>query len=206
MLQPERVKEQTGCQTITIAKNAVEARIEDAFGLYRCPRTNTLVRFGTALTHVAHSIENYPTAFLRTYGCASVARRLPLCSLMDIARPEFKTQKRRRQMVRGAPSWWLRLLQSRLEFHDSSRRLRLSERGTVWTDTVEARPDGSAGSRDWLSGARPRNRFARFPAETEATVVRIRMLPGSQVEANTILLEMSNPRRPSKPPSMRSCN
>src|SRR5438874_3018618 len=34
----------------------------------------------------------------------------------------------------------------------------------------------------------------QIPAETEATVVRIRMLPGSQVKADTILLEMSNPQ------------
>jgi RND family efflux transporter MFP subunit len=34
----------------------------------------------------------------------------------------------------------------------------------------------------------------QIPAETEATVVRIRMLPGTQVKANTVLLEMSNPQ------------
>jgi RND family efflux transporter MFP subunit len=34
----------------------------------------------------------------------------------------------------------------------------------------------------------------QIPAETEATVVRIRMLPGSQVKADAILLEMSNPQ------------
>jgi RND family efflux transporter MFP subunit len=33
----------------------------------------------------------------------------------------------------------------------------------------------------------------QIPAETEATVVRIRMLPGSLVKADTVLLEMSNP-------------
>jgi HlyD family secretion protein len=33
-----------------------------------------------------------------------------------------------------------------------------------------------------------------MPAETEATVVRIRMLPGSQVRADTILLDVSNPQ------------
>ena len=34
----------------------------------------------------------------------------------------------------------------------------------------------------------------QIPAETEATVVRIRMLPGSLVKADTILVEMSNPQ------------
>src|SRR2546426_3255432 len=41
----------------------------------------------------------------------------------------------------------------------------------------------------------PSQEFTRqIPAETEATVVRIRMLPGSQVKADNILLEMSNPQ------------
>src|SRR5258708_38812600 len=34
----------------------------------------------------------------------------------------------------------------------------------------------------------------QIPAETEATVVRINMRPGSQVDATTLLLEMSNPQ------------
>jgi RND family efflux transporter MFP subunit len=34
----------------------------------------------------------------------------------------------------------------------------------------------------------------QIPAEAEATVIRIRMLPGSEVKADTILLEMSNPQ------------
>ena len=41
----------------------------------------------------------------------------------------------------------------------------------------------------------PSQEFTRqIPAETEATVVRIRMLPGSPVKADTILLDMSNPQ------------
>ncbi|HKN35709.1 MAG TPA: HlyD family efflux transporter periplasmic adaptor subunit [Terriglobales bacterium] len=41
----------------------------------------------------------------------------------------------------------------------------------------------------------PSQEFTRqIPAETEATVVRILKLPGSQVKADTILVEMSNPQ------------
>jgi HlyD family secretion protein len=41
----------------------------------------------------------------------------------------------------------------------------------------------------------PSQEFTRqIPAETEATVVRILKLPGSQVKSDTILLEMSNPQ------------
>src|SRR4029077_15174960 len=67
------------------------------------------------------------------------------------------------------------------------------ERGTVWTDTVKRGPMlrqvrgiGSLGP--------PPGSVRQIPAETEATVVRIHMLPDSQVEAGTLLLEMSNPQ------------
>ena len=67
------------------------------------------------------------------------------------------------------------------------------ERGTVYMDTVkhgsmlrQVRGPGS------LVPAQEAVR--QIPAETEATVVRIRMLPGSQVKADAILLDMSNPQ------------
>ena len=65
------------------------------------------------------------------------------------------------------------------------------ERSTVWTDTVKR---GSMLRQvRGLGSLIPSQEFTRqIPAETEATVVRIRMLPGSQVKADTILLEMSN--------------
>ncbi len=67
------------------------------------------------------------------------------------------------------------------------------ERSTVWTDTVKR---GSMLRQvRGLGSLIPSQEFTRqIPAETEATVVRIHMLPGSQVKADTILLEMSNPQ------------
>ena len=67
------------------------------------------------------------------------------------------------------------------------------ERSTVWTDTVKR---GSMLRQvRGLGTLIPSQEFIRqIPAETEATVVRIRMLPGSKVQADTILLEMSNPQ------------
>ena len=110
---------------------------------------------------------------------------------MDIARPEFKRQKLRRQIVLGvigvAVIAAATIGVSRLRPAAPS-----VERGTVWTDTVkhgsmlrQVRGPGS------LVPAQEAVR--QIPAETEATVVRIRLLPGSQVKANDILLEMSNP-------------
>ena len=111
---------------------------------------------------------------------------------MDIARPEFKIQKRRRQAIVAAVAVVgvaaVSVGLSRLKPAAPS-----VERSTVWTDTVkhgsmlrQVRGPGSL--------IPSQDAVRQIPAETEATVVRIRMLPGSQVKANTILLEMSNPQ------------
>jgi multidrug efflux pump subunit AcrA (membrane-fusion protein) len=111
---------------------------------------------------------------------------------MDIARPEFKREKRRRQIV------WLvvgMVLLAGVTFGVS--RLKPAapevERSTVWTDTVK---HGSMLRQvRGLGSLIPSQEFTRqIPAETEATVVRILMLPGSQVKSDSILLEMSNPQ------------
>ena len=111
---------------------------------------------------------------------------------MDIARPEFKREKRRRQIVSlvvgivflgGVTVGVSRLKPAAPEV----------ERSTVWTDTVKR---GSMLRQvRGLGSLIPSQEFTRqIPAETEATVVRILMLPGSQVKTGTILLEMSNPQ------------
>jgi HlyD family secretion protein len=111
---------------------------------------------------------------------------------MDIARPEFKVQKRRRQAVLGAV-----LLLVVVAASIGVSRLKPAapsvERGTVWTDTVKR---GSMLRQVRGLGTLIPNQedVRQIPAETEATVVRIRMLPGSQVKADTILLETRNPQ------------
>ena len=111
---------------------------------------------------------------------------------MDIARPEFKQQKRRRQIVWVAIASVvvvaLTIVVSRLKPAAPS-----VERSTVWTDTVKR---GSMLRQvRGLGSLIPSQEFTRqIPAETEATVIRIRILPGSEVKADSILLEMSNPQ------------
>jgi HlyD family secretion protein len=109
---------------------------------------------------------------------------------MDIARPEFKRQKLRRQIIWGVIGVVL-IAASAVGVSRLRPAAPSVERGTVWTDTVkhgsmlrQVRGPGS------LVPAQEAVR--QIPAETEATVVRIRMLPGSQVRAESILLEMSN--------------
>ncbi len=67
------------------------------------------------------------------------------------------------------------------------------ERGTVWTDSVRRGP--LLRQVRGLGSLVPSQEFTRqIPAESEATVVRIRVLPGSPVRTDTVLLEMSNPQ------------
>jgi HlyD family secretion protein len=109
---------------------------------------------------------------------------------MDIARPEFKTQKRRRQLfilaavILGVAAVSVGV--SRLK--PAAPRV---ERGTVWTDTVKRGP--MLRQVRGLGTLVPTQEAVRqIPAETEATVVRIYMLPGSQIKADTILVQATN--------------
>ena len=109
---------------------------------------------------------------------------------MDIARPEFKQQKRRRQII-----WGMAGLVCLGGVTVGVSRLKPAapevERSTVWTDTVKRGP--MLRQVRGLGSLIPSQEFTRqIPAETEATVVRILKLPGSQVQADTVLLEMSN--------------
>jgi RND family efflux transporter MFP subunit len=111
---------------------------------------------------------------------------------VDIARPEFKLQRRRRLIawlaVGGVAFAGLAFAVSRLK--PAAPEV---ERSAVWTDTVKR---GSMLRQiRGLGSLIPSQEFTRqIPAETEATVFRIRMLPGQQVKTDSILLEMSNPQ------------
>jgi HlyD family secretion protein len=111
---------------------------------------------------------------------------------MDIARPEFRRQKLRRQIVWAGVGCVL-LVGVTIGVSRLKPAAPEVERSTVWTDTVKR---GSMLRQvRGLGSLIPSQEFTRqIPAETEATVVRIRMLPGTQVKAETILIEMSNPQ------------
>jgi len=111
---------------------------------------------------------------------------------MDIARPDIKRQKRRRQIV-GLVIGLVLLGIVTIGVSRLKPAAPEVERSTVWTDTVKRGP--MLRHVRGLGSLIPSQEFTRqIPAETEATVVRIRMLPGSQVKADSILLEMSNPQ------------
>jgi HlyD family secretion protein len=111
---------------------------------------------------------------------------------MDIARPEFKKQKRRKQIMVGAVAF-VALAAATYGVSRLKPAAPSVERSTVWTDSVKRGP--MLRQVRGLGSLVPSQEFIRqIPAETDATVVRIRELPGSQVKADTILLEMSNPQ------------
>jgi HlyD family secretion protein len=109
---------------------------------------------------------------------------------MDIARPEFKERKRRRQIAVAAGIVVVVAVLTVLVY-----RLRPAaptvERGTVWTDSVK-RGSMLRQVRGIGSLVPSQESVLQIPAETEATVVRIRMLPGSLVKPDSVILEMSN--------------
>src|SRR3569832_1900575 len=110
---------------------------------------------------------------------------------MDIARPELKLQKRRRQIIIG-----LVAIAAVVAVSIGVSRMKpaapTGERGTVWTDSVK-RGSMLRQVRGLGSLVTTQEDVRQIPAETEATVMRIRILPGTTVQKDTILLEMGGP-------------
>jgi len=122
-----------------------------------------------------------------------VVRYLPLLPVMDIARPEFKQQKRKRQILLSAVVIVI-IAAVTMGVYRLRPAAPTVERGTVWTDSVKRGPMLRQ-VRGVGSLVPSQESVLQIPAETEATVVRIRVLPGgSPVKADTVLVDMSNPQ------------
>ncbi|HVI76580.1 MAG TPA: HlyD family efflux transporter periplasmic adaptor subunit, partial [Candidatus Acidoferrum sp.] len=119
-----------------------------------------------------------------------LAPQLPFAVVMDIARPEFRERKRKRQIAVAAGIAVVATALTVLVY-----RLRPAaptvERGTVWTDAVK-RGSMLRQVRGIGSLVPSQESVLQIPAETEATIVRIRMLPGSLVKPDSVIVEMSN--------------
>jgi HlyD family secretion protein len=111
---------------------------------------------------------------------------------MDISRPDIKKKKMRRQWIAAGVGV---LVLAGLAFFVT--RLKPAsptvDRATVWTDTVKRGPllrqvrgPGTLVPRE--------DRIRLIPAETAATVVRIRVLPGAKVEPDTLLMDLVDPQ------------
>jgi HlyD family secretion protein len=111
---------------------------------------------------------------------------------MDIARPNVARQKRRRQIIYIAVGIVLLALVT-MGLSRLKPAAPTVERSTVWVDTVKRgsvlRQVRGLGTLVPMEGS-----IQFLPAVTEGRVDKILELPGAQVKADTILLEMSNPQ------------
>jgi HlyD family secretion protein len=110
---------------------------------------------------------------------------------MDISRPDIKKKKRRQQILWGFVAV---IVVAAIAFFVTRLKPALTpvDRATVWTDTVKR---GSFDRQVRGPGTLvPREESIQLiPAQTEATVVRIRVLPGTPVTPDTILMDLADP-------------
>ncbi len=111
---------------------------------------------------------------------------------MDISRPDIRKKKRRRQIVVvivavlavTAAAWGVMRLKPAVPTVDAS---------TIWPETVK-RGDMVVQVRG-LGTLVPREESIRLiPAQTDATVLRIRVLPGTLVKPDTVLMDLTDPQ------------
>jgi HlyD family secretion protein len=111
---------------------------------------------------------------------------------MDIARPDLKKQKLRRQILWAAIG--VVLLAGITVF---VMRLKPAaptvDRSTVWTDTVK-RGNMIRNVRGLGTLVPREDRIRSIPAETDGTVVSIFKLPGALVHPDTVILQLTNPQ------------
>ena len=113
--------------------------------------------------------------------------------MMDIARPDL-LQQRRRRLVAYVIATVVLFGVGLVAVYRLKPASPTVDRATIWPDTVKRGPmirqvRGSTGT------LVPReDKLRLIPAETEATVTRILVLPGARDEANTVLMELANPQ------------
>jgi len=111
---------------------------------------------------------------------------------MDIARPDLK-QKRKRQIAIWAGVAVVLLTVAVVAVSRLKPAAPTVDRSTIWPDTVVRGPmirqvRGSTGT------LVPReDSIELIPAQTDATVVRIVVLPGTKVTPDTVLLDLADP-------------
>jgi RND family efflux transporter MFP subunit len=112
---------------------------------------------------------------------------------MDIARPDLKKKKMRQYAVWAGVAAVL-LIVAFIAVSRLKPAAPTVDRSTIWTDAVKRgtlirQVRGSTGS------LVPReDSIELIPAQTDSTVVRIRVLPGAKVTPDTILLDLADPQ------------
>jgi multidrug resistance efflux pump len=111
---------------------------------------------------------------------------------MDIARPDIK-RKKKRQMLVWAGIGVVVVAGAAFAVSRLKTAAPVVDASSIWPDTVKRgniirQVRGSTGM------LVPReDSIELIPAQTEATVVRIRVLPGAQVTPNTVIMDLADP-------------
>ncbi len=113
--------------------------------------------------------------------------------VMDIARPDLK-RKKRRQLILWTGAAVVVLSVAVMAVMRLKPAAPVVDRSTIWTDTVK-RGDMIRQVRASTGSLVPReDSIELIPAQTDATVVRIRVLPGAQVTPSTVIMDLSDPQ------------
>ena len=113
----------------------------------------------------------------------------PVSSGMDIARPHIAKQKRRRRIL-FASGGMLALIVITVALSHLKPAVPSVDRSTVWVDTVKRGP--MVREVRGLGTLVPEE-IRWIPANTEGRVEKIVVRPGTQVKADTVILELSSP-------------
>ena len=111
---------------------------------------------------------------------------------MDIARPDLLQKKKRRWLAYAVVAFAIFAV-ALIAVYRLKPAAPTVDRSTIWPDTVKRGPmvrqvRGSTGT------LVPReDKLRLIPAETEATVTRILVLPGAQVQPGTVIMDLVNP-------------
>jgi len=123
----------------------------------------------------------------------SLAWQVLSLGVMDIARPDLK-KKRKRQLVVWAVAAVVVLTVLAVAVSRLKPAAPSVDRSTIWPDTVK-RADLTIQVRGSTGSLVPReDSIELIPAQTDATVVRILVLPGAKVTPDTVVMDMSDPQ------------
>jgi multidrug resistance efflux pump len=110
---------------------------------------------------------------------------------MDIARPDIRKKKLRRQIVIGAIGLVV-VAAAAAAVYRLKPAAPTVDASTVWPDTVKRGP--MIVQVRGLGTLVPSEESIRsIPSQTEATVTRIRVLPGTKVTPDTVIMELTDP-------------
>jgi multidrug resistance efflux pump len=109
---------------------------------------------------------------------------------MDIARPDQARKKRRKRLLLGLGAVVL-VCAVTLGLARLKPAAPTVERASIWTDTVK---QGQMLRQVRGNGSLVPEQIQFVQAETDGRVERILVLPGAEVKADTVLLELSNPQ------------